>query len=97
MSDKPIYVTFVKKKLENEFESLKEGKFEDKQLYQTFRKQSNLLILKEKELIMELFIGHNTYRKLFFIDLSVVGQLSKKRGDPHHKQIYRQVCEFVHI
>ena len=38
MSDKPIYVTFVKKKLENEFESLKEGKFEDKQLYQTFRK-----------------------------------------------------------
>ena len=33
MNDKPIYVTFGSKKLENEFESLKEGKFEDKQLY----------------------------------------------------------------
>ena len=33
MNNKPIYVTFVKKKLEKEFESLKEGKFEDKQLY----------------------------------------------------------------
>ncbi len=33
MNDKPIYVTFGNKKLENEFESLKEGKFEDKQLY----------------------------------------------------------------
>ena len=33
MNDKPIYVTFGNKKLENEFESLKQGKFEDKQLY----------------------------------------------------------------
>ena len=33
MNDKPIYVTFGSKKLENELESLKEGKFEDKQLY----------------------------------------------------------------
>ena len=33
MNDKPIYVSFGNKKLENDFESLKEGKFEDKQLY----------------------------------------------------------------
>ena len=28
MSNKPIYVTFGEKKIENEFEILKEGKFE---------------------------------------------------------------------
>jgi len=33
MNDKPVYVTFGSKKLETEFESLNEGKFEDKQLY----------------------------------------------------------------
>ena len=33
MNNKPIYVTFGDKKIENEFEMLKEGKFEDKQLY----------------------------------------------------------------
>ena len=33
MNNKPIYVTFGEKKIENEFEILKEGKFEDKQLY----------------------------------------------------------------
>lgn len=33
MNDKQIYVTFVDKKIENEFETLKEGKFEDEQLY----------------------------------------------------------------
>ena len=33
MNNKPIYVTFGDKKIENEFEILKEGKFEDKQLY----------------------------------------------------------------
>jgi Txe/YoeB family toxin of Txe-Axe toxin-antitoxin module len=33
MNNKPIYVTFIDKKLESEFESLKEGKFEDKRLY----------------------------------------------------------------
>ena len=32
--NKPIYVTFVNKKVEGEFESLKEGKFEDKKLYE---------------------------------------------------------------
>ena len=30
MNNKPIYVTFGEKKIENEFEVLKEGKFEDK-------------------------------------------------------------------
>ena len=34
MNNKPIYVSFGKKKLENEFESLKEGKFEDLAYYQ---------------------------------------------------------------
>jgi Txe/YoeB family toxin of Txe-Axe toxin-antitoxin module len=33
MYNKPIYVTFGEKKIEDEFEALKEGKFEDKQLY----------------------------------------------------------------
>lgn len=33
MNDKPVYVTFGEKKLEKEFEQLREGKFEDKQLY----------------------------------------------------------------
>lgn len=33
MNTKAIYVTFGEKKIENEFEILKEGKFEDKQLY----------------------------------------------------------------
>lgn len=33
MNGKPIYVAFGNKKLEHEYESLKEGKFEDAQLY----------------------------------------------------------------
>ena len=33
MNNKPIYVTFGDKKIEIDFESLKEGKVEDKQLY----------------------------------------------------------------
>ncbi|MBS3149030.1 type II toxin-antitoxin system RelE/ParE family toxin [Candidatus Woesearchaeota archaeon] len=31
---KPVYVTFPEKKIEQEFEELKEGKFKDKQLYE---------------------------------------------------------------
>lgn len=34
MSDKPIYVSFANPKLEKDFEKLKEGKFEDKQLFE---------------------------------------------------------------
>lgn len=33
MNNKPIYVTFGDKKIETDFESLKDGKVEDKQLY----------------------------------------------------------------
>ena len=33
MNYKPVYVTFGDKKIENEFEMLKDGKFEDRQLY----------------------------------------------------------------
>ncbi|MDI3544514.1 MAG: hypothetical protein PWQ28_795 [Candidatus Woesearchaeota archaeon] len=33
MNDKPIYVTFGDKKVEKGYESLKEGKYKDKQLY----------------------------------------------------------------
>jgi len=33
MNNKPTYVSFGDKKIEDEFEMLKEGKFEDKQLY----------------------------------------------------------------
>lgn len=34
MNDRQLKVTFCDKKTEDEFESLKEGKFEDKQLYE---------------------------------------------------------------
>ena len=34
MNDRQLKVTFCDKKTEGEFESLKEGKFEDKQLYE---------------------------------------------------------------
>ncbi len=34
MNNKPVYITFGDKKIENEFEMLKEGKVEDKQLYE---------------------------------------------------------------
>jgi hypothetical protein len=34
MKDNPIYVSFANSKLEEDFEKLKKGKFEDKQLYQ---------------------------------------------------------------
>lgn len=33
MNDKSIYVTFISKKLESEFESLKKGKIQDNKLY----------------------------------------------------------------
>lgn len=33
MNNKPIYVAFASPKLEKDFEKLKEGRFEDKQLY----------------------------------------------------------------
>lgn len=33
MNSKPIYVAFANPKLEKDFEKLKQGKFEDKQLY----------------------------------------------------------------
>ena len=38
MSNKPIYVTFADKKIENIFEELKEGKFESKKLYDSINK-----------------------------------------------------------
>ena len=38
MNDKPIYVTFGDKKIEIDFEALKEGKVEDKQLYDSIDK-----------------------------------------------------------
>ena len=34
MNNKRTYVTFIDKKLESEFESLKKGKFQDKKLYE---------------------------------------------------------------
>ena len=34
MSEKPIYVSFCNPKLEKDFEKLKKGKFEDKQLFE---------------------------------------------------------------
>lgn len=38
---KPIYVTFGEKKTEEEFELLKEGKFQDKQLYRFIERAIN--------------------------------------------------------
>jgi len=34
MNNKQVYVTFINKKLESEFESLSEGKFQDKKLFE---------------------------------------------------------------
>ena len=43
MNDKPKYVTFYNKKLEDAFEKLKKGKFQDKRLYdQINQAQMNL-------------------------------------------------------
>ena len=36
MKDKPIYVAFANSKLENDFEKLQKGKFEDKQLLHVY-------------------------------------------------------------
>ena len=38
MNEKPKYVTFIDKKTEDSFEALKEGKFEDKRLYELITK-----------------------------------------------------------
>ncbi|MDD5086180.1 MAG: type II toxin-antitoxin system RelE/ParE family toxin [Candidatus Nanoarchaeia archaeon] len=38
MNEKQIYVIFGSKKLESSFESLKKGKFQDKQLYDSIEK-----------------------------------------------------------
>lgn len=38
MKDKPIYVSFANSRLEEKFEKLKEGKFEDKQLHQSIQR-----------------------------------------------------------
>ena len=40
-SKKPIYVTFGEKKIEREFEILKKGKFQDKQLYEFISRAIN--------------------------------------------------------
>lgn len=34
MNDKPIYVTFIDKKLESDFELLKKGRFQDRKLFE---------------------------------------------------------------
>jgi len=41
MKDKPIYVAFANKRLENNFEKLQTGKFEDKQLYKFIERAIN--------------------------------------------------------
>ena len=41
MSDKQLKVTFCDKKTEDDFESLKEGKFEDKELYKFIDRSIN--------------------------------------------------------
>lgn len=41
MNNKPIYVTFGEKKLEQEFEILKEGKFQDKKLHEFIDRARN--------------------------------------------------------
>jgi len=43
MSNKPVYVVFADKRLEADFEALKTGKFEDKQLYDSITKAINEL------------------------------------------------------
>ena len=41
MNGKPVYVAFAEKKIEQEFEELKEGKFENKQLYDFINRAIN--------------------------------------------------------
>jgi hypothetical protein len=53
MNNKPIYVTFGEKKIEDEFEALKEGKFEDKQLYNFINRA--IQDLKKIQLVVQRF------------------------------------------
>ena len=38
MKDKPIYIAYATKKLDKDFEKLKLGKYEDKQLYKFIKR-----------------------------------------------------------
>jgi len=65
--NKPIYVTFVNKKVEGEFESLKEGKFEDKKLYEFIERAIKDIKINEVmilNIILEWF-DHKDYERRF--------------------------------
>ena len=67
MSNKPIFVTFGDKKIENEFEQLKSGKFEDKQLYDFIEKAIKDLKLNPISgiKISKNFMAKGIYKKVF--------------------------------
>ncbi|MEK6984213.1 MAG: hypothetical protein AABX33_06585, partial [Nanoarchaeota archaeon] len=73
MNNKPIYVTFGDKKIENEFEILKEGKFEDKQLYEFINRA--IQHLKDIDAIDITFIlgNVNGLRNFLFEKVTPIG------------------------
>ena len=66
---KPIFVTFGEKKVEEEFESLKEGKYQQKEIYNLPNAWRLVYTIKEDEIrilsiILEWF-NHKDYEKKF--------------------------------
>jgi hypothetical protein len=75
MNHKQVYVTFAEKKLENEFELLREGKFEDKRLYEFINRAIGDLKIRvegtkiEKRLWPKIYIQKYDINNLFKYDL----------------------------
>jgi len=75
MNHKQVYVAFAEKKLENEFELLREGKFEDKKLYEFINRAiADLKIRVEgtkipKQLWPKIYIQKYGINNLFKYDL----------------------------
>ena len=76
MNKKPIYVAFANKKIEHDFERLKEEKFEDKQLYTFIQRAIDDLkkdpmcgIKLPKELWPKSYIEHYHIINLWKYDL----------------------------
>ncbi len=62
MSDRPKYVAFVEKSLETAFEKLRQGKFEDEQLYKFI---SRAIVALKKEPMCGIKIPKKLWPKIF--------------------------------
>lgn len=75
MNHKPVFVTFVEKKIENDYELLREGKFEDKKLYDFIHRAINDLKTNNdgtkipKQLWPKIYIQKYGITNLFKYDL----------------------------